>query len=426
MINRGSEWHRWEPHIHAPGTLFNNQFKGPNAWSDYFTSLEQAAPVIRAIAVTDYYCTDTYQHFVREMKENGRLPEVALVFPNVELRLDVATVKERWTNIHLLVCPDDPKHVSEVERFLSRLRFEAFGDNFACTREDLAKLARKSKPELTDERAAFRHGASQFKVNFGKLREEYGRSDWAKENILIAVAGAETDGTSGIRDANDATLRQEIEKFAHVIFASSPAQRDFWLGRKSGVGEDLLRERYDGCKPCLHGSDAHEQTTVAKPDGHRYSWIKGALEFDALRQACIDPAGRAYVGPHPPFRATPARVVAEVELTGADWAQTPKLALNPGLVAIIGARGSGKTALADAIAAGCDATDGRLSNASFIVRAREHLDGVGVRLSWETGDPSVRPLLDNSLIRRSTRERGIFPRNSSRSFARLMASRTSC
>ena len=70
-------------------------------------------------------------------------------------------------------------------------------------------------------------------MNFGKLREEYGRSDWAKENILIAVAGAETDGTSGIRDANDATLRQEIEKFAHVIFASSPAQRDWQMFRPS-------------------------------------------------------------------------------------------------------------------------------------------------------------------------------------------------
>ncbi|MBW8851375.1 MAG: AAA family ATPase [Xanthomonadales bacterium] len=396
MSNRGSEWHRWEPHIHAPGTLFNNQFNGPNAWEDYLTSLEKATPVIRAIAVTDYYSTDTYQRVVQEMQENGRLPQVGLVFPNVELRLDVATVKERWTNIHLLVNPADPNHLAEVERFLSRLRFEAFGDNFACTREDLAKLGRKSKSELSDEGAAFRHGASQFKVNFARLREEFGKSDWAKENILIAVAGAETDGTSGIRDANDATLRQEIEKFAHIIFASSPAQRDFWLGRKMGAGEDVLRERYGGCKPCLHGSDAHEQAAVAKPDGDRYSWIKGALEFDALRQAHIDPAGRAYVGTRPPFRATPARVIAEVELIHADWAKTPKLALNPGLVAIIGARGSGKTALADAIAAGCDATNGRLSAASFIVRAREHLDGVHVRLSWETGDPSTRPLLDDN------------------------------
>lgn len=350
-------------------------------------------PTICAIAVTDYYCTDTYQHVLREMTENSRLPKVVLVFPNVELRLDVATVKERWTNIHLLASPDDPNHVAEIERFLSRLRFEAFGDSFACTRGDLIKLGRKSKPDLSDERAAFRHGASQFKVNFGELRGEFGKSDWAQANMLIAVSGAETDGTSGIRESGDATLRQEIEKFAHIIFASSPAQREFWLGRKAGIGAEVLKSRYGGLKPCLHGSDAHDQSTVAKPVGDRYSWVKGALVFDSLRQACIDPAGTAFVGARPPFRATPARVISAVELTGAGWALTPKLALNPGLVAIIGARGSGKTALADAIATGCDATAGRLSNASFIVRAREHLDDVGVRLAWETGDPSERPLL---------------------------------
>ena len=30
----------------------------------------------------------------------------------------------------------------------------------------------------------------------------------------------------------DATLRQEIETFSHVIFSSSPAQREFWLGKR--------------------------------------------------------------------------------------------------------------------------------------------------------------------------------------------------
>ena len=361
-------------------------------WDDYLTRLEQASPTIRAIAVTDYYCTATYQQLMRKMEQNGRLPQVKLVFPNIELRLDVATVRERWTNIHLLVSPEDPNHVQEIERFLSHLRFEALGDSFACTRSDLIRLGRKVKPELTDDHTAFRNGASQFKVNFKQLREEYQRIDWAEANVLVAVAGGGIDGTSGIREGSDATLREEIEAFAHIIFSSSPAQRDFWLGRKNGISEDFLRERYGGCKPCLHGSDAHDHATLAKPYGDRYSWVKGALEFDALRQACIDPAGRAYVGAQQPLRATPARVVSTVELTAAPWAETPKLALNPGLVAIIGARGSGKTALADAIAAGCDATGGRLSNASFIVRAREHLDGVGVRLAWEAGDRTERPL----------------------------------
>jgi hypothetical protein len=92
MLNRGSEWHRWEPHIHAPGTVMNNQFTGPNAWDEYLTALERAKPVIEVVAVTDYYVTDTYRE-VLSHKATGRLPAVSLIFPNVELRLDVATIK---------------------------------------------------------------------------------------------------------------------------------------------------------------------------------------------------------------------------------------------------------------------------------------------------------------------------------------------
>lgn len=39
----------------------NNQFSGPTAWKDYLNGLEEASPVIEAIAVADYYVTDTYQ-----------------------------------------------------------------------------------------------------------------------------------------------------------------------------------------------------------------------------------------------------------------------------------------------------------------------------------------------------------------------------
>jgi len=65
--------------------------------------------------------------------------------------------------------------------------------------------------------------------------------------------------------------------------------------------------------------------------------------FDALKQACIDP-DRAYVGPNAPSWVAPSQIIDEVAMQNAPWAQTPILHLNPGLVAIIGARGSGKTA----------------------------------------------------------------------------------
>ena len=145
--------------------------------------------------------------------------------------------------------------------------------------------------KLTDPRAALQCGSEQFKVTLDDLRTIYTESSWAKENILVAVAGSETDGTSGVRNGADATLRQEVEKFAHLIFASSPAQRDFWLGRR-GLSADEIRARYGGLKPCMHGSDAHEVRTVGVPDGDRYSWVKGIPAFDTSgKPASIPPGG---------------------------------------------------------------------------------------------------------------------------------------
>lgn len=395
MISRGSEWHRWEPHIHAPGTILNNQFGATDPWGTYLTSLESLTPKIEAIAVTDYYVTDTYEEFLKH-KAAGRLPGVMLLFPNIELRLDVAA-KSGFVNIHLLVSPEDPSHLSEVKRILKRLQFHAFNDRFDCTREELIKLGKRADTTITDDGAALRHGATQFKVNFDQLRKVIHESEWAKKNILVAVAGSAGDGTSGVRQAADATVRQEIEKFAHIIFSSSPAQREFWTGQRGATNEDL-RARYDGCKPCLHGSDSHDNNSVGQPIDNRFSWIKGALEFDALRQACIDPEGRAYVGEQPPRSAMPSQVISHVRIDDADWAATPDIPLNPGLVAVIGARGSGKTALADVIAAGCDAitpsgwgADENISP-SFLVRARRLIGDAATTLTWCGGATVTRSL----------------------------------
>ena len=396
MISRGSEWRRWEPHIHAPGTVMNNQFKGPAAWDNYLSALEAATPAIEAIAVTDYYVTETYER-VLKYKRAGRLPSVSLIFPNVELRLDVATAKGGFVNLHLFVSPEDSDHVAQLQRLLSRLRFTVQLDRFDCTSAELMRLGKKADPTIVDDLAALAYGANQYKVNFRELREVFAESGWAQTNILIAVAGGTNDGTSGVREAADQTLRREIESFADVIFASSQAQREFWLGERDLSSEDI-RTRYGGLKPCLHGSDAHKLDDVAMRFGDRFSWIKGGLEFDSLRQACIDPRGRAYIGAEPPSSATPSQVISEIEVIDSLWMQTPVIPLNAGLVAIIGARGSGKTALADMIAAGCDSISeeawagDEAANPSFLVRARSLLADGKVKITWVAGDPSTRSL----------------------------------
>lgn len=74
-------------------------------------------------------------------------------------------------------------------------------------------------------------------------------------------------------------------------------------------------------------------------------------------------------------------------VSNATFLSKPVMPLNPGPVGIIGARGSGKTALADFIAIGAGAFSLHSNRLSLIDRAREHLAGTRVDLGWgdETG-----------------------------------------
>ncbi|MGY4476911.1 hypothetical protein [Bradyrhizobium sp. USDA 3364] len=77
--------------------------------------------------------------------------------------MNTGIVKGNFVNIHLLVSPEGPDHLGELNRFLSRLHFQAFDDEFACTPTELMRLGRKAKPDLTNDEAALAHGCTQFK-----------------------------------------------------------------------------------------------------------------------------------------------------------------------------------------------------------------------------------------------------------------------
>lgn len=235
MHSRGSEWRRWEPHIHAPGTVMNDQFKGPSAWDDYIAALETASPAIEALAVTDYYVTDTYERVI-QFKDAGHLSNVGLVFPNVELRLDVATAKGSFVNLHLFVSPEDDDHIEQLERLLSRLHFTFQADRYDCTRRELIRLGKAADTAIDDDAAALAYGANQFKVHFRELREVFEESAWARANIVTAVAGGATDGTSGVREA---VIKRCVAKLSDLPTSSSQA---VWHSANSGLANARCRQ----------------------------------------------------------------------------------------------------------------------------------------------------------------------------------------
>ncbi|QWT20745.1 AAA family ATPase [Bacillus sp. NP157] len=374
----------------------NNQLGvGPGAWDAYLTAIEQLDPPVRGIGITDYYSVETYLECLRHQAQ-GRLPG-CVVFPNVELRLNVGTIKGRFINAHLLVSPEHPNHVDQLRDFLGLLTFDGFGKTFSCTPDSLRQLGRKFRNDpALDDVAALRAGTEQFKVSLSELGELYRKDDWARANIFIGISGTSTDGTSGL-DGADAVLRQEIERFSHIIFASSPAQRLYWLGQ-GAQGVAQLIERYAGKKACMHGSDAHALGRVGNPEQGRYTWIKGTPTFDGFRQAVLVPE-RAFVGSEPPRGILGNQVLTGISIQDAPWIQTPRIPLNAGLITIIGPRGSGKTALADMLAAGCDATpDAELEweggrRQTFIERAGDLLGDAEVCVEWKDGDKVSRALL---------------------------------
>lgn len=384
--SRGALWHRWDPHIHAPGTSMNDQYSGNDPWPEFISQADKQDPPIRVLGITDYFLVDTYEKALH-VKAAGQLPGVELLFPNVEVRLSLGTGSNSAINAHLLFSPEDKEHLDRIRRLMASFKFRYQKDEFCCERSELIRLGRAHDSSIIDEGPALTAGVNQFKIDFEVLRETWETNDWFRNNCLIAVAAGERDGTSGLRDADGsfAALRTNIEAFAHIIFSGNPKQAAFYAGKGSATLEELSK-KWGGVKPCLHGSDAHDHAKVGKPEMDRFCWLKGAPTFETLRQACMNPNGRAFVGKEPPYGALPSNAIRTVSISNAPWISPSSIELNPGLIAIIGARGSGKTALADFIAMGGLGVQAHLSDKSFLRRAADYLQHSEAKLTWESGD----------------------------------------
>lgn len=381
--DRGSLWRRWDPHVHLPGTLHNDQF-GAAPIEDALDVLAGRRPAIEVIGVTDYFTTRSFRR-ARAAWDAGHGAGIRYLFPNVEIRLSHFTNSGGPLNLHLMSSASD---VDLLDQFLGSLEFEYQGRPFRADDAGLIDLGRTfSENSALDEESALKEGAAQFKVSFENLRTKFRNHDRARDRLIIGVAGGSNDGTSGIRDeeGGSVALRQGIESLANVIFSGSPQQSKFWSGE--GVDDRERLERiYGGLKLCLHGSDAHTMDALGQPALERFCWLKGNATFETLRLACLAPDSRSHIDHTPPSDIDSYGRITSLSLQNAPWFIPDSLPINPGLVAIIGPRGSGKTALADLIAAGSGSEQPFENPKSFVHRAGTLLDGATVTVQWSHGE----------------------------------------
>ena len=172
MVNnntRGSEWNKWDLHIHTPFTGKNDQFTGSSKdekWDNYLTKIEQNNDV-KVLGITDYFSIDNYLYML-ELQKNGRIPNVYLI-PNVELRILPVTRTETPINIHVLFDPE--LNINIIQRdFFNQLQFEYSGSKFQCNRDSLIQLGKAINTNSVSDEEAYKTGLNQFNITFPDLR----------------------------------------------------------------------------------------------------------------------------------------------------------------------------------------------------------------------------------------------------------------
>lgn len=401
---RGSEWRRWDLHVHTPESRLGSSFSG-STWEQYVTAVETAAAEskISVIGVTDYMTLDGYEKLLAEKTANGRLNSVDLLIPNIEFRMVPQTDDGKALNLHLLIDPSEEDHVDKIKRALRNFKFSYDGQPYGCCREELIAFGRAQDPRLTDDKAAYTFGIRQFKPDRTAIKDWLENEKWLRKNSLIGIANGR-DGISGLPLDGFSAIRDEILKWCHLVFSGNPGDRKHYLGLKPGISKEEIIRQYRSLMPCIHGSDAHSLETLFKPDNDRFCWVKSDPTFHGLRQILWEPDDRVHIGTLPPQPSDHSQQIRRLTLSNhSGWFATRSIELNSGLVAVIGEKGSGKTAVADLTSFASGYPMDRESLSSFITKGALHLSDLKIELEWGGGEQTEGTLTETPL--NSTRPR---------------------
>lgn len=350
---RGSEWRKWDLHIHTPNTAKNDNFiadSNNEIWETYINKIE-ATKDIAVLGITDYFSIENYLH-LKNIQKNGQLSNVYLL-PNVELRILPVTQTETPINLHVLFNPE--LDIDIINRdFFKQLKFNYNGSDYFCSKEDLIRLGKKYKNDeiLTDD-VAYKEGVNQFNISFQSVKDAL-QKDSLENNFIVCVSNSNKDGNSGIQGSSMCATRREIYRMSDIIFSANPSDINFFLGKnKSGEKNKKLEEEvisnYGSLKPCIRGCDAHDFNRMFVFDDNRFTWIKADPTFEGLKQIIYEPEERVRIQSEKPEEKNNYQIIDFISFNNREMG-TQKIEFNQNLNTIIGGRSSGKSILLGCLA----------------------------------------------------------------------------
>lgn len=271
----------------------------------------------------------------------------------------------------------------------------------------------------------------------------YGKSTYAEsiKHFLsqIGIHNAKTNGTLSVSNSSYEVVINEVRKCgAFLVYAHCNSTNG--LFQESGRTDrthladwfnfqeiNVLQARtristetttaYIKTLPALKsnhvftlGSDARSLKDILQPDEDgNFCWIKADPTFYGLQQITYEPDARVFIGDEPPIvqmvTAQPTRFINRITINQvADydegrgvWFKEIDIPLNSEMVAIIGNKGSGKSALADII--GLVGESKSMDSASFLNGKRFKKVGLArnfeAEITWASRDTDKKNLFDD-------------------------------
>ena len=285
------------------------------------------------------------------MIEFGGVPG-KIIFPVVEFRMHNIVANRKGTsaasggpkiNFHLIF-NNDPALFTKIETFINSLGcYDVTGQG--------AQLGSIPADQLMKITFAFDDVLK--KLDDVRLTE----------HCLVWLPYDEYGGIDDI-DPDDNFFKLHLIKSADVLGSSREKQIAFFKWQDPKFTEDQYKQFMELPKACVKGSDSHEldypfgklKNDKSEPID-KYCWIKGDLSFNGLKQIKYEP-DRVYIGKEPELLARkksyPHKFIEALALdkepgssSNELWFQNVKIEFNAGLIAIIGKKGNGKSAIAD-------------------------------------------------------------------------------
>lgn len=371
-FSRGSEWRKWDLHVHAPDTKLSNRYvlKDKDVDWDKFCQIIHDSDV-SAIGITDYFSISGFFVFKKRYEELYPKSEKTF-FPNLELRLNEAVNgSSEVVNFHIIFQPDfTPEQANE---FLMALKTQI--TDSTDKKKSCASLSNADFSQATVTREDIKSA----------LKDTFGNEACWNSHVLL-VAAANNDGIRADRNSQrKMNIADQIDKFSDAFFGNESNTEYFF---KTDRYED--KKQKSKPKPVFSGCDAHSFEELESWLGKEITdavnkkcptWIKADLTYEGLQQTMIEPAERVRIQNTIPDEKEPYRVISRITfINEPDFPS--EVIFNPGLNAIIGSRSSGKSSLLAYIAHAIDPKY-TIQQQIKATGSKENEVGPGASFTWD-------------------------------------------